>query len=197
MFLCSRGVYVKKIISILFILGLCTSAFARIRTQVDTECLAGKFEYLKCEIPSEVDGFTSDFDLLNSSFSLGLMWEFDTDNTKDLHFYVGGNLGLSDYGFPLCVVGGLNKKLCDLGSLRLEMDASFEIGPCFGLYYDCYFFNQENLDFLLMKENRKGLFGGIGISNYFIPWIRNREGFGKTVNILDTLSAHLVLGVKI
>lgn len=187
----------KKIFITLIALCLCTSAFARIRTQIDTECLAGKFDYQKSENPSLADGLHTNFEFFNSTFSLGLMWEFDTDNPKDLHFYIGGNTGLSDYGFPLCVVGGLNKKLCDLGALRLEMDASFELGSCIGLYSDCYLFNQENLDFLLMKNNRKGLFGGIGISNYFMPWVTKRESFGKTVNITDTISAHVVLGVRI
>lgn len=189
---------IRKLFLTALLFGLCSSCFARIMVQQDYEGVGAFLDFshncFNKVTPNESEASFSGF----GGFSATIGWEFNTDNLDSpIHFYVAGDCGLSMVGFPLLAVGGLNYRLHDFGKVALELDGSLALGPIFGLYGSVDIFEQLSANVLLMKSDRRGLYGGLGVTFMNMPYLAFYKGYGAKFTSYSYAGARFVLGLKI
>lgn len=122
-------------------------------------------------------------------FAGGLLWEFGNIGDSKVYPFVGAEVGLSSWGFPVVGVGGVNINLFDMGPATTELQVALKAGPAFELFGGVDVFSQISADMIFMSKTRKWLYGGIGISCQNTTVTYSYES-------LTVISGHVVAGVR-
>lgn len=187
----------KKIILILGLLSLCSFIFARPIFQQDVLGPGLFTEYDKSAFnKTDPAYFGSEFQPF-FGFNGAIIWEFNSSNGKDFHFYTGLETGLEGIGIPLSILGGFSYKLFDLDWATIELNSTIQGGcmfPIIDYYYFAYI--KTAFDIVMMKPNRRGLYGGIGITDFILPDIYLYKDYGASVFLLNYAGVHVVAGFR-
>lgn len=188
----------KKIISAVLVMVLGFSAFAKIMIQGDTGFGGVSFvshTFTDPDTQKQIDDFNVSPVLFNT-IGTDIMWEFNSNEDTKFRPFVGGTIGLADWGFPIALIGGFNYSLVDIGPLSLELMTSLKTGPLLELYGYLDFYLQPSIDAIFCNSNRTGIYGGAGITGQIT--VSNTTFFGKEKKFTGTglAAGHLVVGVR-
>lgn len=188
----------KKILISIILASFCFSAFAGVFIQQDYEGVGGfmsfRHDCFNTENPNTIDD--PSFAGL-AGFSTTYGWEFNSkDVSVPFHFFAGFDLGLDFYGLFGMPVAGFSWNMIEIGNCNLELEFSAGAGYTAGLFGGMFFTTQESLDLLIMKNNRKGVYGGFGITNINFPVMRIFKGYGTFSHNTAYVGAKFFAGYK-
>lgn len=187
----------KKIILMFGLFSLCSFMFARPIFQQDVLGPGVFTEYTKNAF-NTLDPVYLDSDFEPAfGFNGAFIWEFDSNEKKDVHFYTGFETGLNGLWIPLSLSAGFSYKLFDLDWATVELNSTVQGGCMFPLidyYYFAYI--KTAFDVVMMKPNRRGLYGGIGITDFILPDIYLYKDYGANVFLLNYAGVHVVAGYR-
>lgn len=187
----------KKILAFMaFLFIISSSCFARIAISVQGGSAGLYFDLEKdaCNTLYPIENTVTYTPV--SALSTDVMWEFQTDNTKKLHFGVGLTSGIFLLGMYILPEFNMSYKIAEFPKLRIELSSNLIAGPSISFFGDLLGFGQISADVVFMSPKRTGIYGGIGMSNLIIPVFERYEDYGTSFTIYDNLALHLVLGLR-
>lgn len=170
----------KKLLISIILASFCFSAFAGVFIQQDYEGVGGFMSFRHdCFNTEKPDTIEDPCFAGLAGFSATCGWEFNSkDVSVPFHFFAGFDLGLDFYGLSWMPVAGVSWNMAEIGNCNLELDFSTGAGYTAGILGGMFFRTQNSLDVQFMKNNRKGLYGGLGITNVNFPVVRIYKDFG-------------------
>lgn len=189
----------KKILLSLIIFISSFSAFSNIMVQGNFAPCAGLTYFAHSCFETDAPSFFDMGITLPADLDFSIMWEFSGEDTeKDFHLFTGLNVGLPFlFYIQVSPIVGFSKNLLKLNNWRLEMVTSGQIGVSASLFGNDNFYFQENLDFVFLKNNRKGLYAGVGVTNLNIIRSDLFVGYGTITEITSGFALRLLAGVRI
>lgn len=187
----------KKIIISLVLTGLCFSAFANIFIQQDVKGVGSFFDIdHDCFDLETPDSFSTNFTALAGS-CITAAWEFNSKDTEaPVHFFAGFDVGIVYVGGSLAPVAGLTWDLAKIGNCNLSLMASVEVGGAFALLGGIFLLEQNNLDLIITPKDRRGFFGGIGLTNINMPDLRIYHDYGYTLTNMGYFGGRILAGYR-
>lgn len=187
----------KSLLLICLLFSITSFSFADIMFQSDLETASGIFIYEKnCFDYEEPDIFYPGF-IPVSGFNLSAIYEFNTRDLSDWHYFTGLNVGFELLGIDFSLLGGFSYKLTEFNRTRMELTTTLGLGYEFLIFGPSMFYTQLSADLIFCGASRIGLYGGIGIANYSILNLSNYREFGWKNMILDSICLRLVAGLRL
>ncbi|MCQ2573022.1 MAG: hypothetical protein MJ182_03915 [Treponema sp.] len=188
----------KKILISVILSCFCFSVFAGVFIQQNDDGVGGLMSFrhdcFNTETPDTIDdpSFTG-----VAGFSATCGWEFNSSKiSAPVHFSVGFDVGVDFYGLSFMPVAGFSWNLLEIGNFNLELDFSTGAGYTAGILGGMFFKTQNSLDVLFMKNNRKGFYSGLGITNVNFPVLRIYKDYGTFINNNTYIGAKFFAGFR-
>ena len=124
--------------------------------------------------------------------------EFNSDDGKRLHYFIGGDFGLPGIGFSLTVNGGLYFQLFTSRYCSFELCSGLRLGPAIhALSGVPFLFVSPYADFIVMPKSRKGFYAGVGVIQ-FTEWSgAYYKDLGWETALITFYGSHAVLGFRV
>lgn len=186
----------KKIILSLAMIFAAHFMFAGVMIEQDAMGI-GSTQFIRKNVFNELSGDYnhSGFAQL-SGLSASALWEFNSRSLDMFHFYTGLSFGFALDGFPLSLVGGLNMYLADLGPIRLELNLKNENGVLAGIKGGYNYYCKNTAMLMVMGKKRRGLYGGIGITDAIEPNLNYFVDYGWDNYIQNYIGLCVLVGIR-
>lgn len=185
----------KRFISItIVLLAFCSSSFARIMLQADMGTI-GNLSLAKRDFET-ADVISREFDFTEFGFfDVGTYWEFKSDTPKKIHYFIGSTIGLAyDVGGYIGLSNGINYTISTSDKVTAELSFTLDAGICTDIFTSMGLYGKFGCNVLFMAPNRKGLYGGAGITSFSAM----SAGIGAdTCDYYDYVGLTLMAGVRI
>lgn len=155
----------KKIIMVICVLLVAGAAFADTILQMDFQGV-GLSSWKAGDNISITDKSGTEFSTYSGT-SVSVMRENNSDNSEPFHFRSGCSVGLDGYGLTIMPSTGFAVKVAENDSYIVELSTDIKLGICLTDANDIFPAGQLDLMLNLMKADRKGLFGSVGLTDHF------------------------------
>ncbi|MCR4790644.1 MAG: hypothetical protein K5839_06145 [Treponemataceae bacterium] len=179
------------ILTILFLIPV--SAFSKCIINLDAGFCAFELHYThNCFAnPEKTDSSLTDFVPFSNS-SISVLYEFPME--KNIHPYVGGNIGYALLCFDFSAEAGAFFTLKEFNKINLELNCGSDVGYGLSIFLENFFYVKPYISCMIIANNRKGFFGNVGISLPMISTLDFFESYGYESNFFINLAPSISAG---
>lgn len=187
----------KKLLTIIGILFMCSMSFARVMVQENLSGLGvgisvnHQWENLPEDNRKDIEFYPY------GGLSTSVLWEFNSDIKVAFHPYVGADFGFFMFGLFFAPEVGFNYRLMQLKKIDLELSASAAVGPLIDVFGGIHFYTSQSLDLIVCSRSRRWFYGGLGITNQLIPQLNIYPGYGYDLWKEQVIGLRLIAGLRI
>ncbi len=154
----------------------------------------GGFRYESCFDYREP--VTSGMEFAIGEFSVSFLWEFNTGDGKNVHFFTALDTGYFALTVPVSVTFGTMFKLFEKSCFSFELATALKTGAGFGFWGGVSCFMQPYVDFVIMGKSRTGFFAGVGLTTVHSWEAAYFEGFGWESGWNWFVGPHISFGLR-
>lgn len=188
----------KKILLTILMCGFCSGLFAGVMIKTN-DSVAGAYLGFTHTNDYAFDNVKNEFYFGGGfipQFSLGVMYEFKSADLKPFHFNLGWKAGLEMVTLGTGPDIGFSYMLTNTEKMRIELDANLEaiVGITIGDVTSSFL--QSSCNVLFMPLNRKGFFGGAGISTVGAASFVEYKQYKRVSDVFILPALQFVLGYR-
>ncbi len=156
----------KRLVAVLAVLLISTAVFADIIIQQDFEGVGITTEIIGDNLKTTLGNRAGSEFTPSYGLSFTALYEFNSDETKPVHYQAGLTTGVDGPGFTVLATGGLSAGLAQVGQYTIDLRTELRAGLCMGLENLLIPMIQTDVMIDFMKADRKGLYGSIGLADH-------------------------------
>ena len=178
----------------MILFSLTASLFANIIFDFDVSGLTGTYMKVTNPFLENEDSIDKDF-LPISGLELSILWEFNSDEVKPVHFATGLTSGIVA-GLLFSIPVYVNYTFFQNDKICIDFQTLFSAGIVIDVFYYVHPYMNICSGFTIMKSTRKGLFASLGLNNENSFYYNIYKGAGTEKQIVSALGFQLGLGIR-